>query len=61
MYPFSRNYYQLNNLTEPFVIDTAKKSLSLRYSLLKYYYSIYATKFGAGTVFDPLFIHFPDD
>jgi len=33
----------------------------LRYSLLKYYYSVYAFNYGVGTVFSPLFVEFPED
>ena len=35
--------------------------MKLRYSLLKHYYSLFITKRGLGTIFNPLFVAFPLD
>ena len=43
------------------VLASAKTNLKLRYSLLKYYYSIFVAKRGLGTIFKPLFFEFPFD
>lgn len=68
MYPFMRNHNSLNSsaqepyaFQEEYVLAASKASLRLRYSLLKYYYTIYAANYGVGTVFSPLFVHFPYD
>jgi alpha-glucosidase len=68
MYPFARNHNSLAArsqepyaFNEEYVLEASLNSLRLRYSLLKYYYSVYATNSGVGTVFSPLFVYFPDD
>lgn len=33
----------------------------MRYSLLKYYYSLFVRNNGIGTIFKPLFFEFPED
>lgn len=49
------------SFNESFVMETARKSLDLRYSLLKYYFSLFEKKNGTGMVFQPLFFEFPDE
>lgn len=68
MYPFAMNYNGGGGSQEPYsytndsyVLEASRRSLQLRYSLLKYYYTEYARNLGIGTVFNPLFIYFPDD
>eukprot|EP01016_Furgasonia_blochmanni_P016938 TRINITY_DN1989_c0_g1_i1.p1 TRINITY_DN1989_c0_g1~~TRINITY_DN1989_c0_g1_i1.p1 ORF type:complete len:431 (-),score=68.44 TRINITY_DN1989_c0_g1_i1:60-1352(-) len=66
-YPFSRNHnidrgipqepYVLGNLT----LLASRNALKLRYSLLKYYYSVFCAQRGSGMVFKPLFFEFPED
>ena len=43
------------------VLKAAQTNLKLRYSLLKHYYSLFITKRGLGTIFNPLFFVFPLD
>lgn len=43
------------------VLASAKTNLKLRYSLLKYYYSLFVEKKGFGTIWRPLFFEFPTD
>ena len=68
LYPLTRFRISENSLdfglftfNESFVIDAAKASLKLRYSLLKYYYSLFERKNGTGSIFKPLFFEFPDE
>lgn len=68
-YPFSRNHNSNDTIPqEPYafpdstyVLDSSKKSLRLRYALLKQYYSHFVSSNGVGTVFRPTFFNFPDD
>jgi len=46
---------------DSYVYFAAKKSLKLRYSLLKYYYSLFVKNNGVGSVFRPLIFEFPND
>lgn len=43
------------------VKKTAYRNLKLRYSLLKFFYSIFVKNNGAGVFWKPLFFNFPDD
>ena len=66
-YPFSRNHNTLGAIDQdPFafgdtLIETSMKSLKLRYSILKYYYSLFVRNHGKGTVMRPLFFEFPEE
>lgn len=43
------------------LLDTTKKSLEFRYSILKYYYALFMRNNGTGTIFRPVFFEFFDD
>lgn len=43
------------------VLQTSRNALKLRYSLLKYYYTLFANLRGAGTIMRPLFFEFPEE
>ncbi|KRX04230.1 Glycoside hydrolase, superfamily [Pseudocohnilembus persalinus] len=43
------------------VMETARKNLKMRYSLLKYYYTRFIINNGTGTIMKPLFFEFPQD
>ena len=67
-YPFARDHHTIDNNANqaPYglgemVLSTGQASLSLRYSLLKHYYSLFLEKKGRGTIFRPLFFEFPGD
>eukprot|EP01017_Pseudomicrothorax_dubius_P031727 TRINITY_DN4075_c0_g1_i2.p1 TRINITY_DN4075_c0_g1~~TRINITY_DN4075_c0_g1_i2.p1 ORF type:complete len:519 (-),score=130.35 TRINITY_DN4075_c0_g1_i2:161-1717(-) len=66
-YPFSRNHNQIGYLDqEPYALGPDVQSafhsnLKLRYSILKFYYTLFVRKAGLGTVFRPLFYEWPDD
>ena len=68
-YPFSRNHNSIDaNDQEPYiwgvnstVLQASRASLKLRYSLLKWYYSLFVRNGGTGTVFRPLFFEFSND
>jgi len=69
LYPFARNHndnkgrsqepYAFTN--DPYVLSSSRKSLQLRYSILKHYYSLFVKNNGLGTVFRPIFFEFPND
>ena len=67
LYPFSRSHAHLDSYRkEPFMmgktlLETTKKSLEFRYSILKYYYSLFMLNNGTGTIFRPLFFEFYQD
>jgi alpha-glucosidase (family GH31 glycosyl hydrolase) len=67
LYPFSRSHAHLDSYRkEPFamgslLLETALKSLQFRYSILKYYYSLFMINGGEGTVIRPLFYEFFED
>lgn len=42
-------------------MKAARDNLKLRYSLLKYYYSVFVRKRGVGSIFKPLFFEYPLD
>jgi len=61
LYTFARNHNSINTISqEPYalgeiVLQSAKNNLKLRYSLLKYYYYLFVSKKGLGTIWRPLF------
>jgi alpha-glucosidase (family GH31 glycosyl hydrolase) len=67
LYPFARNHHE--NFTrhqEPYsfgstLLHASHTALKLRYSLLKYYYSLFLDRNGLGTVMRPLFFEFPNE
>ena len=67
LYPFSRSHSHMDYYRkEPFMmgkmlLETTKKSLEFRYSILKYYYALFMKNAGTGTIFRPLFFEFFDD
>jgi len=42
-------------------LASAKNNLKFRYSILKYYYTLFITKKGLGSIFKPLFFVYPSD
>lgn len=40
---------------------SAKNNLKFRYSILKYYYTLFVSKKGLGSIFKPLFFVYPSD
>ncbi|CAD8187090.1 unnamed protein product [Paramecium pentaurelia] len=66
-YPFFRNHNNDLSKSQEFynidhtVIQTAQKNIHLRYSLLKWYYSIFIREQNHGTIINPLFFVFPQD
>ena len=67
LYTFSRNHHQNDNsFQEPYnlgptTLETSRIALQLRYSLLKYFYSLFVIKNSIGTIFRPVFFEFPTD
>jgi alpha-glucosidase (family GH31 glycosyl hydrolase) len=67
LYPFSRSHAHIDSYRkEPFamgstLLETTKKSLQFRYSILKYYYSLFMLNKGTGTIIRPLFYEFYKD
>jgi len=67
LYTFARNHHTTDDfLQEPYnlgptVLETSRIALDLRYSILKYYYSLFVAKNGTGTIFRPVFFEFPAD
>jgi len=67
-YPFSRNHNSIGSISQepyafgPKLIEVAKRYLLQRYSLLQWYYTIlYHTNQKGGTLWDPLWLEFPND
>eukprot|EP00825_Cyclidium_porcatum_P026857 TRINITY_DN2885_c0_g1_i4.p1 TRINITY_DN2885_c0_g1~~TRINITY_DN2885_c0_g1_i4.p1 ORF type:complete len:660 (+),score=44.18 TRINITY_DN2885_c0_g1_i4:2710-4689(+) len=66
-YPFSRNHNEKDQLPQEFyrftysTLYAAQKSLKLRYSILKYYYTQFIISNGYGTIFRPVFFEFYND
>ena len=68
-FPFSRNHNQIYRLLqEPYVWGTdsivykaSRNSLKTRYSILKWYYSLFVRGGGRGSIFNPLFYYFPNE
>ncbi len=67
LYPFSRSHSHMDYYRkEPFMmnkmlLETTKKSLEFRYSILKYYYMLFMRNNGSGMIFKPIFYEFYDD
>ena len=67
LYPFSRNHNGIDYKDQdPFafggtMIKTSSVALKFRYSILKYYYSLFVRNKGKGMVIRPLFFEFPED
>lgn len=67
LYPFSRSHSHMDYYRkEPFMmgkmlLETTKKSLEFRYSILKHYYALFIRNNGTGTIFRPLFFEFYED
>lgn len=67
LYTFARNHNDYQSRSqEPYALGevvkkAARTNLKLRYSLLKHYYSLFITKRGLGTIFNPIFFAFPLD
>ena len=72
LYPFARNHHELETRhQEPWtfvelnqgvsVVETARVAIKARYSILKWYYSLFIETGGAGTIFKPLMFEFPED
>ncbi|KAL4492018.1 hypothetical protein ABPG72_008439 [Tetrahymena utriculariae] len=67
-YPFSRNHNSNDTISqepysfkEDYVLSSSRKSLKLRYALLKQYYAYFILSNGVGSIFRPSFFNFPDD
>ena len=66
-YPFMRNHNRIGSIPQepylmgPTVLETSRAALNFRYSILKFYYSVFIRNNGTGTVFRPLFFDFLDD
>lgn len=69
LYPFSRNHNANDTISQepyafptyPYVLESSRASIKLRYRLLKYYYHLFVKQNSTGTVFKPLFFEFPND
>lgn len=67
LYTFARNHNDNDAISqEPYalgdiVLQSAKKNLKLRYSLLKYFYLLFLNKRGLGAIWRPLFFEYPLD
>ena len=67
LYPLARSHNSNASSDQmPFqmketLLETSRASLHFRYSILKWYYSIFVRNAGVGAVFRPMFFEFPDD
>ena len=67
LYTFCRNHNAIDSISqEPYalgdkVMESARTNLKLRYSLLKYFYTMFINKRGIGAMWRPLFFDFPID
>ena len=67
LYTFARDHSDKNSKSqEPYalgdtVLGAAKTNLKLRYSFLKYIFTLFINKKGLGTIWKPLFFEFPLD
>jgi len=70
LYPFARNHHELETRNqEPWtftgknrnitLIETTKIAIQTRYSILKWYYSLFIKTNGSGSIFRPLMFEFP--
>lgn len=68
-FPFSRNHNQIYRLlqepyiwgTDSIVYKASRNSLKTRYSILKWYYSLFVRGSGRGSIFNPVFFSFPNE
>ena len=66
-YPFMRNHMRIGTIDQfPYslgetVLQASMASLKLRYSILKFYYTVFVRNQGVGTVFRPVFFDYPND
>jgi len=71
-YPFARNHHEEKTRNqEPWtftntnrgvsIIETTRVALKTRYSLLKWYYSLFIQTRGSGSIFKPMMFEFPHD
>lgn len=67
LYPFARNHNHIEAISQepyafgPTLLKTSLESLKFRYSILKYYYSLFMEKNSVGMVIQPLFFEFGKD
>jgi hypothetical protein len=67
LYPFARSHNSNGSADQmPFqmgntLLETSRASLQFRYSILKWYYSLFVRNAGAGTIFRPMFFEYPGD
>ena len=67
LYPFARNHNHIESISQepyafgPTLLKTSYMSLKFRYSILKYYYSLFMEKNSVGMVIQPLFFEFGKD
>ena len=67
LYPFARDHNMPNTIPQepyalgPTVLETARVSLSFRYSVLRHYYTQFLKQAGVGTIFRPVFFEYPTD
>jgi alpha-glucosidase len=67
LYPFARSHNSNTSADQmPFqmgstLLETSRASLQFRYSILKWYYSIFVRNAGAVTIFRPMFFEYPGD
>ena len=72
LYPFARNHHELESRhQEPWafvetnlgvsVLETSRIAIKARYSILKWYYSLFIETRGAGTIFKHLMFEFPEE
>lgn len=46
---------------DPYVLESSRNAINLRYSFMKWYYAIFVRTQPYGGVFNPLFFEYPDD
>jgi alpha-glucosidase len=67
LYTFARDHNDDNSISQepyalgPTVLQAAKTNLKLRYSFLKYFYYLFVTKRGIGSIWRPVFFEYPLD
>jgi alpha-glucosidase (family GH31 glycosyl hydrolase) len=67
LYPFARSHAHLDSNRKEFwqfgeiMLNTSKITISYRYKLLKFYYSLFIRSQKRGTIFRPLFFEYPSD
>jgi len=67
LYPFARDHNTIGAISQepyalgPTVLETARVSLQLRYSIVRHYYTQFLKQNGTGTIFRPVFFEFSTD